>query len=182
MSVILRGNQQALNTKDQIVNIARKRGSTTTRHSWINMPGRWSVTFLCVQLTVFCHPDFASRTVFFFLSSYFILGFPGGSDGKASARNVGPWFDPWDGKTPWRRKWQPTTVFLPRKSHGQRTLVGYSHGVAKSRTRLSNFTFVLEYSQLTMWLFQVDSKGTQPYICMYPFYLKLPSHPSCLQQ
>ena len=27
---------------------------------------------------------------------------------------------------PWRRKWQPTPVFLPRKSHGQRILAGYS--------------------------------------------------------
>ena len=30
-------------------------------------------------------------------------------------------FDPWVGKIPWRRKWQPTPVFLPGKSHGQRT-------------------------------------------------------------
>ena len=30
------------------------------------------------------------------------------------------------GKIPWRRKWQPTPVFLPEKSHGQRSLVGYS--------------------------------------------------------
>ena len=29
-------------------------------------------------------------------------------------------------KIPWRRKWQPTPVFLPGKSHGQRSLVGYS--------------------------------------------------------
>ena len=35
-------------------------------------------------------------------------------------------FDPWVRKTPWRRKWQPTPVFLPGKSHGQRSLVGYS--------------------------------------------------------
>ena len=35
-------------------------------------------------------------------------------------------FDPWVGKIPWRRKWQPTPVFLPRKFHGQRSLVGYS--------------------------------------------------------
>ena len=35
-------------------------------------------------------------------------------------------FDPWVGKIPWRRKWQPTPVFLPRKSHGQRSLAGYS--------------------------------------------------------
>ena len=31
-------------------------------------------------------------------------------------------FNPWVGKIPWRRKWQPTPVFLPGKSHGQRSL------------------------------------------------------------
>ena len=35
-------------------------------------------------------------------------------------------FDPWVRKIPWRRKWQPTPVFLPRKLHGQRSLSGYS--------------------------------------------------------
>ena len=30
------------------------------------------------------------------------------------------------GKIPWRRAWQPTPVFLPGESHGQRSLVGYS--------------------------------------------------------
>ena len=34
-------------------------------------------------------------------------------------------FDPWARKIPWRRKWQPTQVFLPGKSHGQRSLVGH---------------------------------------------------------
>ena len=34
-------------------------------------------------------------------------------------------FDPWVGKIPSRRKWKPTAVFLPEKSHGQRSLVGY---------------------------------------------------------
>ena len=33
-------------------------------------------------------------------------------------------FNPWGGKSPWRRKWQPTPVFLPGESHGQRSLVG----------------------------------------------------------
>ena len=32
----------------------------------------------------------------------------------------------WVGKIPWRRKWQSTPVLLPGKSHGQRSLVGYS--------------------------------------------------------
>ena len=35
-------------------------------------------------------------------------------------------FDPWVGKISWRRAWQPTPVFLPGKSHGQRYLAGYS--------------------------------------------------------
>ena len=37
-----------------------------------------------------------------------------------------PAFSPWVGKIPWRRKWQPTAIFLPEESHGQRSLVGYS--------------------------------------------------------
>ena len=35
-------------------------------------------------------------------------------------------FDPWIRKIPWRGKWQPNPVFLPEKSHGQSSLVGYS--------------------------------------------------------
>ena len=38
-------------------------------------------------------------------------------------------FNPWVGKMPWRRKWQLTPVFLPGKSHGQRSLL--DHGVTK---------------------------------------------------
>ena len=60
-------------------------------------------------------------------SSAFLKGFPGLSDGKESAYNAG---DPslvwWVGKIPWRREWQSTRVFLPGKSHGQRSLAGYS--------------------------------------------------------
>ena len=35
-------------------------------------------------------------------------------------------FDPWVRKIPWRRKWQPTPVLLLGKSHGQKSLIGYS--------------------------------------------------------
>ena len=35
-------------------------------------------------------------------------------------------FNSWVGKIPWRRKWQPTPVFLPGESHGQRSMTGYS--------------------------------------------------------
>ena len=37
-----------------------------------------------------------------------------------------PGFDPWFGKIPWRRGWQPTPVFWPGESHGQRSLAGGS--------------------------------------------------------
>ena len=50
-----------------------------------------------------------------------------------------PEFNPWVRKIPWRRKWQPTLVFLPGKSHGQRSLVGYSpRRVTKSWTQLDS--------------------------------------------
>ena len=57
-------------------------------------------------------------------------GFPGGSDGKEPVcrlrRHKRCKFDPWIGKIPWRRAWQPTPVFLPGQSHGQRIVGGYS--------------------------------------------------------
>ena len=43
---------------------------------------------------------------------------------------------------PWRRKWQPTPVFLPGKSHGQRSLEGYSPRVTKSQARLSDWACI----------------------------------------
>ena len=39
--------------------------------------------------------------------------------------------DPWVGKIPWRRKWQPTTVFLPGKSMDRGAWQTTVHGVAK---------------------------------------------------
>ena len=44
-------------------------------------------------------------------------------------------------KYSWRRKWQPTPVFLPGESHGQRSLVGYSPRGRKESEWLSDFTF-----------------------------------------
>ena len=46
-------------------------------------------------------------------------------------------FDPWVGKIPWRRAWQPIPVFLPRESHDRGFWQATVHGVAKSQTRLS---------------------------------------------
>ena len=55
---------------------------------------------------------------------------PGDASGKESAcqcrSHKRPGFNPWVGKSPWRRRWQPTPVFWPGESHGQRSLAGYS--------------------------------------------------------
>ena len=69
------------------------------------------------------------------------MAFPGGASGKeptCQCRKLKRCrFDPWVGKIPWRRKWQPTLVFLPGEFHGQRSLAATTHRVAKSWTGLS---------------------------------------------
>jgi len=58
-------------------------------------------------------------------------------------------FDPWSGKIPWRRKWQPIPIFLSVEPHGQRNLVGYSPScVTKSQIWLSDWkTFAKNWSE-----------------------------------
>ena len=72
-------------------------------------------------------------------------GLPWWLSGKESAcqsrRCRRPGFDPWVGKIPWKRKWQPTPVSLPEKSHGQRSMVCYSPWVAKSQIQPSDWHF-----------------------------------------
>jgi len=88
-------------------------------------------------------------------------GFPGGASGKESAcqcrRHRRRQFDPWVRKIPWRRAWQPIPVFLPGKSHGQRSLGDYSlcSGKESATTKHThtNYTHVIES------LNEVYSKG-----------------------
>ena len=70
------------------------------------------------------------------------LDLSGGSDGKEFACNVGDlgWISE-SGRFPWRRKWQPTPVFLPEESHEQRSQVGYrpwGHNESDTTERLSH--------------------------------------------
>ena len=70
------------------------------------------------------------------------IGWLSGKEFACQCRRCG--FSPWVRKIPWRRKWQPTPVFLPGKSHGQRSLVDYKRIATtrsqKSWTQLSNKT------------------------------------------
>ena len=56
-----------------------------------------------------------------------------------------PGFDPWVGKTAWRREWLPSPVFLPGESHGQRSLAGYSPWGHKESDTTEQLTLSLSY-------------------------------------
>ena len=82
------------------------------------------------------------RVLFFFFSTfYFILELPRCHGGEEFAfqrrRHKRHECDAWIWKIPWRRKRQPTTVCLPGKSLGQRSMESYSPWVAKSLAWLS---------------------------------------------
>ena len=68
-----------------------------------------------------------------------------------------PGFDPWVWKIPWRRKWQPTSVFLPGKSHGQRRGAWWAivHGVAE----LHMTEHLTPHQHLMIWQIQALSQG-----------------------
>ena len=61
-----------------------------------------------------------------------------------------PGFDPWVGKIPWRRKWQPTPVLLPGESHGRRSLGG--------STGLQRVDFTFTFRKLKSQVMQSKKK------------------------
>ena len=70
---------------------------------------------------------FEARQSSIFFPAVLILGLPWWLNGKESTCQFRRCrFNTWVRKIPWRRKWQPTLVFLPGKPHWQRSLVGYS--------------------------------------------------------
>ena len=71
----------------------------------------------------------------FWINMRYIPGGANGNDPSCQCRkHKRRRFDPWVGTIPWKRAWQPTPVFLPGESHGQRSLVGSKEvfGVEKS--------------------------------------------------
>ena len=65
-------------------------------------------------------------------------GFPGGSVVRKLSAMQETRVQSLSQEMPWRKKWQPTPVFLPRKSYGEMSLAGYSPQGHKSQTQLSN--------------------------------------------
>ena len=96
--------------------------------------------------------DIGSNRIFWFCSEcLFSLKCPyndytaDGWDSKESACNAGDAGSvPGSGRFPWRREWQPTPVFLPGESHGQRRLVVYSTWVERVRHDWVTDTFTTQ--------------------------------------
>ena len=75
-------------------------------------------------------------------------------------------FNPWAGKIPWKRKWQPTPVFSPEESRGQRSRVGYSPWVAKSWTWPSTHACIISWFYIYEFTFNLFT--TSKLILMLP--------------
>ena len=97
-----------------------------------------------------------------------------------------PGFDPWIGKIPWRRKWQPTPVFLPGEFHGQRSLVGYGPWGHKESDMTEWLTMLLNIFCF-YWIFIFLFLYECPILCSLPicfmlvlFFVRTLSHLPCL--
>ena len=80
-----------------------------------------------------------------------------------------PGFNPWVGKIPWRRKWQPTPAFLPGKSDGWRSLVGYSpQGHKESDTTESLYFVGRITAQMADLSFQLLQRSSWSWVAQGP--------------
>ena len=122
---------------------------------------------------LYTHSSFIQQT--FILPTYSkYWDFPGGASGEESAcqcrrckrlKRCG--FDPCVRKIPWRRRWQPTPVFLPGKSHGQRSLQFMADFSSQGRKRVRHTLVTkqeqwrpVEYFWKATWIILCIKKGT----------------------
>ena len=89
------------------------------------------------------------------ISIYVYIGLPKWHSGKESTcqfrRCKRHGFEPWVRKIPWSQKWQPTPVSLPGKSHGQRSLAGYSSWDCRVR---HNWAQTCVYTNTHMYVYR----------------------------
>ena len=85
-----------------------------------------------------------------------------------------PGFDPWVRQIPGRREWQPTPALLPGKSHGWKSLAGYSpQGCKESGTTESATSFT--HSQRHIFIIKVSDYLLCPHtLCLPPYSFSLP--------
>ena len=108
-------------------------------------------------LSWWCHLNISSSTTPFF------CGLPCWLSGNEPAwQCMVHRFNSWVQKIPWKRKWQPTPVFLPGKFYGQRSLVGYSPWGRK----ITGHDLVTKHQQ------QGDIRGQRRLVCYSPWCCK----------
>jgi len=91
----------------------------------------------------------------------FTGSFPGFTSGKEPAcqyRRLSHRLSPWVGKIPWRRAWQPTPVFLPGESHGQRNLG--SQRVRDDWSNLAHMHIILDSTSSCGAVFSLSSSSS----------------------
>ena len=76
-----------------------------------------------------------------------------------------PGCDPWVGKIPWRKAWQPTAVFFPGESHAQRSLVGYSPWGRKEADMTERLSTEAHSVYISMSLSQFTLPSPSPSPC-----------------
>ena len=112
-----------------------------------------------------CH----NKSAIFLPSSKGHSGFPRWLSGNllpntGDARKVGG-FEPWVGKMPWSRKWQPAPVFLPGKVLGQRSLTGYSSRGCKE-SEMTEWLSTRHEGPASQWLRKENSRMRRTGTCI----------------
>ena len=112
-------------------------GSHRVGHDWSDLAAA-AAAACCINSSskkMSKHSILVIKPVLVYIHSQFtcyllICDFPGDASGKEPScqfrRHKRPGFNPWFRKILWRRKWWPTPVFMPGKSHERRSLVGNS--------------------------------------------------------
>ena len=85
-----------------------------------------------------------------------------------------PGFIPWVGKIPWRRKWQPTAVFSPEESHGQKSLADYSSWGRQELDTTERITLSHFYSWPEVWKAEAERVEVREAAKCMPI-----KHPTC---
>ena len=134
----------------------KSRNPTYSSAPFNPMPHFFYHLLFSVLLSLLLIPPYSisSATPFFELCILnWSIGLSGGSDSKVSCLQCGrPGFNPWVGKILWRRKWQPTPVLLPGKSHGQRSVVGCSPRGRKESDTTSLLLSFIGFQELFMYI------------------------------
>ena len=90
-------------------------------------------------------------------NNYNYSDFPGDSEGKESVNLPiiqETWVQSLGWEDPWRREWQPTPIFLPGQSHGQRSLADYSPWGCKESDTTDNW-HTLSHTVICKWMSKI---------------------------